>query len=72
MQGRVGGEGGQVALQVEQGELSQVQVRSPGSWSEVEQGELNRLFCRELSNLFRGEQLEEVVEVGLNSRSVQG
>ena len=69
VQGRVGGQGGQVALQVEQCESFQVQQ---GSWSGVEEGELNRLLCRELSNLFGGEQLKEMVEDGLNSRSVQG
>ena len=64
-----GGQGGQVAPQVEQCESFQVQQ---GSWSEVEEGELNRLLCRELSNLFGGEQLKVMVEDGLNSRSVQG
>ena len=69
VQGRAGGQGGQVAPQVEQCESFQVQQ---GSWSGVEEGELNRLLCRELSNLFGGEQLKVMVEDGLNSRSVQG
>ena len=54
---------------MEQCESFQVQQ---GSWSGVEEGELNRLLCRELSNLFGGEQLKVMVEDGLNSRSVQG
>ena len=43
-----------------------------GSWSGVEEGELNRLLCRELSNWFGGEQLKVMVEDDLNSRSVPG
>ena len=41
VQGGAGGQGGQVALQVEQCKSFQVQQ---GSWSGVEEGELNRLF----------------------------
>ena len=50
VQGRAGGQGGQVALQVEQCKSFQVQQ---GSWSGVEEGELNRLF-----------KVEQVYKVG--------